>query len=118
MKTEMTPQDIIKGIQNKNRELTRKNLELQELSEKVAQAKFLYRVAKSKKILELKGKHPATLLGDIIKGDEEIAELRLEFDIADGVYKACRESIQDIRIAIDSYRSLLTWLKAEMLNSN
>ena len=42
---------------------------------------------------------------------------KYDLDIADGVMKACMGSIRDIRTSIDTYRSLLAWLKAELLRS-
>ncbi len=118
-KNNITPDGLIKGIQSKNRELTLKNAELQTLSEKSAEAKRDYRVIKAQTILKLKSEgNPATLITEICKGDKVVAEAKFKSDVADGVYKACRESITDVRTAIDSYRSLLAWLKTEMHNAN
>ncbi len=111
----MNPQNLIDGIQNKNRELSIKNDELRNLSEKEAEAKRDYRILKAQAILKLKSEgHPATLITDLVKGDKIVAEARFKYDISNGVYKACKESITDLRAAIDSYRSLLAWLKTEM----
>lgn len=115
----ITPDDLIKGIQSKNRELSMKNTELQQYSELAAESKRDYRIQRAKKILELKEKgYPATLIRELCQGDKVVAELKFKFDVAEGVYKACKESINDTRTAIDSYRSLLAWLKTEMHNAN
>lgn len=110
----MNPNEIISGIQAKNQLLGQKNEELKTLSEDMGRAKRDYAVAYAGKILELKGEgKAATLILDLAKGDKHVAELRYKKDVAKGVYDACRESIKDIRTALDSYRSILTWEREE-----
>lgn len=110
----MTPSEMMKGMQEKNRLLTSKNDEYITLSESCADAKRNYGIALAKKILELKlDNQPATLILQLAKGDSIVAETRYKRDVAKGVMDACRESIKDIRTAIDTYRSLLTWLREE-----
>lgn len=53
-----------------------------------------YRIAKAKKILELKSKGvPATLILDLAKGDEDVSLLAMKRDIADVNYKANKDAI-------------------------
>ena len=109
------PNKIMNGMQEKNRLLTAKNDEYIKLSEKFASAKRDYNVAYASKVTELKiAGTPITIIKDLVKGDKTVAEMGYEMDIADGVLKACRESMADIRVAIDAYRSLLSWLKTEL----
>ena len=110
----MTPQQIISGMREKNRELSKSNDDLIDLAESMAQAKRDYAVAFSKKILDLKPAHPATLLLDIVRGDENIAKLRFEKDVAKEVYSACRQNIKNIHMGLETYRSILTWQRAEL----
>ncbi len=111
----MTPSELMKGMQEKNRLLTAKNDDYIELSEKYAATKRDYNVAYAAKVTELKiSGQPITIIKDLVKGDKIVAEMGYEMDIAEGVLKACRESMADIRAALDSYRSLLTWLRAEL----
>jgi len=111
----MNPTELMKGMQEKNRLLTAKNQEYIDLSEKHAATKRNYNVAYAAKVVELKiDGQPITIIKDLVKGDKIVAEMGYEMDIAEGVLKACRESMADIRAAIDAYRSLLSWLKTEL----
>jgi hypothetical protein len=114
----VTPQEIMNGMAEKNRQLTMKNDEYRNLTETHAGAKRDYAVALAKKLTSLKmdGK-PVTLIPALAKGDPLVADFRYKRDIAEGVMKACRESMADLRGALDSYRSLLTWLRAEKEHS-
>lgn len=110
----MTPQQIMNGMHEKNRQLSMKNDELLVLSEKMAAGERDYKIAYAKKALELRSDgFPATLINQLCLGDKTVAGLRYERDVAEGVYNACRESIRALHRAIDTYRSLLAWQKAE-----
>ena len=111
----MNPSEIMNGMAEKNRLLTSKNDEYIVLSERSAESKRNYHIAYAKKVLELKeAGNPITLIKEIVNGDKYVAELRYQMDVGDGIMKACKESMADIRAALDSYRSLLTWLRAEL----
>jgi len=114
----LTPQEIMDGMANKNRLLTAKNQEYIELTEKYANAKQKYNMAYATEVTKhrIEGT-PITVIKDLVKGDKFVAEIGYEMDIAEGVLKACKESMADIRAALDSYRSLLAWLKAEMMRA-
>ena len=115
----LTPAEIMAGMQKKNRLLTAKNDEYIVLSERFAEAKRNYHIAYAKKVLELKeAGNPITIIKEIVNGDKHVAELRYQMDVGDGIMKACKESMADIRAAIDSYRSILTWLRTELQNAN
>lgn len=59
-----------------------------------AQAEREYRIAKAKKILELKSYgYPITLITDLAKGDEVISELAMKRDIAEATYKANKDAL-------------------------
>ena len=110
----MTPDNIMNGMQEKNRLLTAKTDEYIILSERAAQANRDYNTALAKKMLELRiDSQPTTLIPVLAKGDKAVSELKYQLDVAEGIVNACRESIKDIRSAIDSYRSILTWKRAE-----
>lgn len=114
----MTPDEIIKGMQKKNLLLSQKNDEYKELIEKEAGLRNEYRKAFAKKILELRAEgQPGSIVTKIAQGDPNISKLEFDCDIAKGIKDACRESINDIRIAIDTYRSILTWMREEMHQS-
>ena len=111
----MTPNDIMQGLQAKNRELTSKNAELSSLVDAAAEAERVYHIAYAKRIIELKAEgHPVTLIPTLAKGDPAVSDLRFKQAVADGVLDACRQRIKDVREAIGTYRSLLRWLREEM----
>ena len=108
----------MKGMSIKNLLLSAKNQELLELSETKAQAERAYNIAVATEVLRLKSEgYPATLIGTLVKGSATVAELKYKYDIADGVLRACQESLRDIRTAIDCYRSMLSWMKEELVRS-
>ena len=103
------------GMAEKNRVLSIKNEELAELSEKKAAAERDYLVMYAKRVMDYKLEgEKITLIPFLAKGDKVVAELKYKADIAEGVYRACIEKIKDLRTQIDSYRSLLSFLKAEL----
>lgn len=51
------------------------------------------------------------------RGNEEVARLRLERDIADVNYTVCRDSLRYNEKELDILRSQLAWLKVEFKNS-
>lgn len=111
----MTPGSIMEGLTKKNRLLTSKNDEYLELAEKKAQAEKNYNIVVTQMILTAKQDgHPVTLIPKIVAGDTVVAELKFQYDVACAIERACLEAIKDIRSQIDTYRSLLSWLKAEL----
>lgn len=115
---DLTPNQIMTGMAEKNRQLSMKNTELGELSEKKAAAERDYNIAFAKEIMNLKLEdEKVTLIQNLAKGDKTVAELKYKADIADGVYRACTEKIRDIRTSIDTYRSILSFLKEELQRS-
>ena len=109
------PQDIMRGMAEKNRLLSAKNDEFAVLAENRAKAEYAYKVALASKILELKSSGvAATLIPKLSEGDKAVAKCKLDMDIADWVLKACKESMKSLANAIDTYRSILSWLKEEM----
>lgn len=115
---DLTPNQIMTGMAEKNRQLSMKNTELGELSEKKAAAERDYNIAFAKEIMNLKLEdEKVTLIQNLAKGDKTVAELKYKADIADGVYRACTDKIRDIRTSIDTYRSILSFLKEELQRS-
>jgi len=110
-------QKIMNGMTRKQLELTQKNDEYPSLAENKAQKERAYRMAKAKKIVELRADGmPVTIIPDLVKGDSHVSQLRLEYIVAEGVLKACSNSIRGILSAIDTYRSMLSFLKSERPN--
>ena len=111
----MNPQTIMNGLREKNQELSMKNDEFVRLNDKMAKAEMEYNIAYAEKLLTLKmGGETATLTPALAKGDKAVAKLQYAYIGSQGAFNACRERIKDLRSAIDTYRSLLTWLRTEM----
>ena len=92
--------------------LSQKNDELPILSEKKAQAERDYKIEVRKQILFHKSEgHPVTIITKLVEGHKLVAELKFKYDVATEIYKACLESMKDIRLQVESYRSLLTWFR-------
>ena len=67
---------------------------LRTLGTQYAKSERDYRVALAKKHLELRqSEYPATISGDLARGDEYVADLKMQRDINEITYKACNESI-------------------------
>ena len=110
----MTPGEIMNGLKEKNRMLSAKNDEYIDLAEISAQKERDYQQALSKQILSLKADGiPVTIIKDIARG-VHVADLKFEWTVAAAVTRACLNAITILTSQIDTYRSLLSWLKAEM----
>lgn len=70
-----------------------------------AEAEQDYRVALAEKILLLReGGYPATLIGDLARGDKEVAKLKFDRDCAEVVYDNAKEAINVYKRQIDVLR--------------
>ena len=112
----MTPAEIMRVLQSKSQLLTQKNDEYIKLSEKRAEAERDYKVKYAQSLLKYKGDHPATILKEIVNGDNIVADLKFKFEVCAAVERACLESMRDIREAIGAARSILTWFREEKGN--
>ena len=111
----MTPAEIMRTLQDKNRQLTDKNQELVTCTEEAAECKRDYLIAMATKTMLLKMEGMSiTLIPSLVKGDKVVADLQFKWDVAEGVLLACRERIKDLRESIGSARSILTWLRTEL----
>ena len=112
---EANPAEIIQGMSDNKRLLTSKNAEYLRFNQQWAEAKEIYLVALSQKLLALRSKgEPVSIAKDLARGDRNVAHLEKNMIIAEGIMKACDQSMRDIRSEQDMQRSLLSWLKAEM----
>ena len=111
---ELYPAQIVRAIQDDLILLEHKTKEFESLITKKAEAEMSYNVEFGKQLLLNKSEHPATLLIKIVSGMHSVAQLKFKLDVADGVMKACNESIRNLRTSIDAGRSILSQKKAEM----
>ena len=80
-----------------------------------AEAEQKYRMKLAVKILELRDqKLPATLIGDLARGDKEVAMLKFERDCAEVVYDNAKEAVNVYKRQIDVLREQIEreWSKA------
>ena len=108
----ITVAQIEHGITQKFHLLDEKNKEYTALVEKRAQAERDWRIVYHEKLISLSS-DPVTVRQDLVKGDPEVARLKMKYEILIGIEKACFESIKDIREKISVYRSLLSYHKSE-----
>jgi hypothetical protein len=109
---EITISEIEHGIRQKNVLLNSKNAEYTTLVEDRCRKKRDWKMACSKKILELSD-DPVTIRKELVAGDREVSKLEMKFEISFGIERACLESMKDLRSQIDIYRSFLSYHKSE-----
>lgn len=88
-------------LEQKQRDLTRAIEELKPRGSARSEAECAYRVALKKRIVELRAQGmPVTIIGDVARGDEEIADLRFKRDTADVLYDSAKEAINALKLQI------------------
>ncbi len=114
----MNPQALIERLDQCIVALGRGNTQMKILGLEKAKTERDYKVKQAQEILKLKAdKYPATLIMELVKGNEEVAELRLKRDIAESAYFVGLEAMSNLRLEIEIVRSKLTWLRNELNNS-
>ncbi len=94
--------DIEKEIENLNKTLS----EYKKYQKDYAVKERDYRVALSKRLLELRAEGQAvTHLADIARGMKDIAELRFRRDIAEGLVRSAEEGINFYKLKIREMES-------------
>ena len=114
----MNPQELMDRLERYIAALSRGNTQMKTLGLEKAKTERDYKVKQAQEILKLKAdKYPATLIMELVKGNEEVAELRLQRDIAESSYFVGLEAMNNLRLEIEIIRSKLTWLRNEFKNS-
>lgn len=108
--------DLTDGLHSCMAEADRAIKDMAILGRGKAEAERVYRVAKAKRTLyEREQNHtPVSIIGDIVKGQEDIAYLAFERDCAVSVFDANREAALLAKKKIDIYRELISreWSQA------
>lgn len=95
-------QDLINELNHHRQSLNYAIKELGVRGQAKAKAERDYRVALAKKMLELREKGTAvTIISDLCRGDEEIARLKMERDIAESLYESNMQYIYSTKLNID-----------------
>ena len=93
--------DLYMEIENKLALLNSAISEVKKRGRELAEAEREYRVELAKDILIKRAdKFPVTIIGDICRGKEEIAELKLKRDISESLYKSVLEAINCYKLQI------------------
>lgn len=114
----MNPQQIMDAILKTQKDLSDLNTNYRNFGIQRANAERKYKMELRKKLLELRiAKTPSNIIQDVAKGDEYISKLRLDRDLAENNYSSCKEAMNNKRLELESLRSFLTWMRAELGNS-
>jgi hypothetical protein len=93
--------ELINEIQEKSNTLTSAITELKKRGRIKSITESEFRIALATKLLELRDLgHPVTIIGDIARGNRDIAELRLKRDIAETEYNVALEFINVTKLQI------------------
>lgn len=113
----MNPQSLIDRLNQCIAALGRGNTQMKTLGLEKAKAEKEYKVRQAQEILKLRAeKYQATLIMELVKGNCEVADLRLKRDIAESAYFVGLEAMNNLRLEIEIIRSQLTWLRTELRN--
>lgn len=113
-----TPLQVIERMHICRQALESRSIEINKLGIKKAEAEKSYRIALRKEVTKLRfEKYPATLTQDLARGNEEVAKLKLERDVAESTYFTAISARNNLELEIEILRSQLSWLKTEYQNS-
>jgi hypothetical protein len=97
----MNGKDLFSEIQEKTKLMDQSLSDLPRRGRDYAQAEQAYRVALAKRMLiERNNKMPTTIIGDICRGNEEVAALKFDRDCKEAYYKAVMEGINVLKIEV------------------
>lgn len=93
--------DLYSELQEKQNLLNMTISEIKKRGKELAQAEHDYRVALAQKImLERADGQPVTIISDICRGDEKVANLKLQRDIADSMYTSVLEAVNVLKLNV------------------
>jgi len=76
-------------------------IELKKRGRTKAEAEAIYRTGLSKQILIHREEGiPVTIISDVCRGNEYIAKLKMERDIADVLYETCKQKIYQLKLEL------------------
>lgn len=105
---------IINKLEYKVNELTLRNAKLKKLGVIKDRLEATYRCELRKELLRLSiNGTKISIIDDIARDNTNLAQLRLNRDLAEIRYYSMKSSIENIKFEIEVLRSLLTWLRVE-----
>lgn len=94
-------QDLILELRNQRKLLIETVTAMKHVGRQRAKAENIYRKELCKKMLEERDKKtPVTIISDICRGDDKIADLKMERDIKETDYEVCDHMINAIKTNI------------------
>lgn len=95
-------QDLVNELNNYRQNLNKAIEELKKRGQAKAKAERDYRVELSKEILKLRAEGiPVTIINDLARGNEKIAALKMQRDIAESLYESNMQYIYSCKLNID-----------------
>lgn len=112
----MIPAELQQKLEEKLNELATANEQYKDLYLDYIYKQNEYKKEYSKKYLEIKANSDTKMTINELdaKTTIETANLKLNSDIAEAVFKAHREAMSTLKIEIDTLRTLLSYQKAEL----
>lgn len=93
--------DLILDLQDKMKKLDTANKHYANAVEILPHAEHDYRTALAKAVVvERANGTPVSIIADICKGKDDVAELKLQRDIAEGQVEAAKEHINSLKLQI------------------
>lgn len=115
MNKDINPHEIMLELREFKDKLAGLNGDIIKLGRLKSEAERNYRVLKAQKIVIFRAdKMPVTLISDLVKGDPEVAELKMIFDGYDVMYDNRMQNIRSLRDSMSCLQSILNYLKAEI----
>lgn len=103
-------QSVIEAMRSVQQRLDTSSKKIFAMAREKAESEKRYKIALRQEVLKLKSEgHPATLILELAKGKEDIAELRFQRDIARETYKAGLDSMNNLRTEASLLQSILRW---------
>lgn len=101
MKVGRSGQDLMVELQQRMSNLDMTLAKLDERGRVAAHAEQKYRVGLAQKIMLERDKGtPVTIINDLCRGDQEVAKLRFERDVAKTVYESAKEACNVYKLQI------------------
>jgi len=101
-------QDLLNELNRQRKTLDRAISALVTRGKEKAEAERNYRVALAKEILiQRDAGMPVTIISDVCRGKEEIADLKMKRDIAETMWETCLQKIYSCKINIGILEGLM-----------
>jgi len=112
----MNGQDLMQQIEHYTGLLNKAVPEFKDRGIKTAETEKAYRVALRTEFLRLKADgEKVTIMSDMARGKEDIAELKMQRDIAETLYKSAQEGINVYKKQLDTVMAIYKneWTQAK-----